>query len=252
LKTKYVVASLPEEKSFLQVIQMPKMTYEELELAVPFEAENYIPLPISDVYLDFQVISPTKNHLNHSEVLIVAMPKKIVDSYISCFKKAGLIPIIFEAVSEAMARALVKKETNLSPLILIDFGENNTDFIVYSGHSIRFTCSIPIASKSLTLAISELLKIDFNKAEKLKMEYGLIGKRNNIVAQRVSQIIAPVMEDLIKQIKKYISFYRDHSSYEYLLPDSKIEKILLCGNITLKRKIILCGKYNAFRKYYTI
>jgi len=232
IKTKYVIASLPEEKSFLQVIQMPKMTEEELEVAVPFEAENYIPMPISDAYLDFQVISPIKDYFNHLEVLIVATPKKIVDSYISCFKKAGLIPIILEAESEAITRALVKTEANASLLILIDFGENNTDFIVVSGNSIRFTCSIPISSQLLTKAISDSLKIELHEAEKLKVDYGLIGKKTgkaSTQAEKVSQAMAPVLEDLVAQIKKYLNFYREHSSYEYLLPEGKKEKILLCG-----------------------
>ena len=229
IKTKYVIASLPEEKSFLQVIQMPEMNEEELGLAVPLEAENYIPMPISEVYLDYQVISPIKNNFSHPEILIVAMPKKIVDSYVSCFKKAGLTPIVLEAESEAIARALVKKEASSPLLILIDFGENNTDFIVFSGNSIRFTCSIPVSSKLLTEAISEYLKIDFHEAEKLKIEYGLSGKKGNARAEKVSQVIRPILEDLAGQIKKYLNFYRDHSSYEYLLPDGKTEKILLCG-----------------------
>ena len=229
INTKYVVASLPEEKSFLQVIQMPKMNDEELKLAVPFEAENFIPLPIEEVYLDYQVIPSIKDYFDHLEVLIVATPKKIVDSYVSCIKKAGLIPVVLEAESEAITRALVKKEAKRPPLILIDLGENNTDFVVFSGNSTRFTCSIPISSKSFTEAIAESLKVDFEKAEKLKMEYGLIGKKNNIIAHRVSNIVTPILEDLVKQIKKYIGFYSDHSSYEYFLPDGKIGKILLCG-----------------------
>src|SRR3989344_6746533 len=53
LGTKYAVIALPEEKSFSQVIQMPAMTEKELASAVPFEAENYIPLTIDKVYLDF-------------------------------------------------------------------------------------------------------------------------------------------------------------------------------------------------------
>ncbi len=229
IKTKYIVASLPEEKSFLQVIQMPKMTEEEMKLAVPLEAENYIPMPIDEAYLDFQVISPIKEYFNHPEVLLVAMPKKIVDSYVSCFKKAGLTPIILEAESEAIARALVKNETNSSLLILVDFGENNTDFIVFSGHSIRFTCSIPISSQLLTQAIADSLKIDFREADKFKIEYGLSGKKDNVKSEKVFQILTPILEDLAVQIKKYINFYREYSSYEYFLPDGKTEKILLCG-----------------------
>jgi len=232
LETKYVVASLPEEKSFLQVIRMPKMDEEELKLAVPLEIENYIPLSINEVYLDFQVIPPIKDYFTYLEVLIVATPKKVVDSYISCIKKAGLIPVALEVESEAVARALVKKETNSSLLILIDFGGNNTDFIVFSGNSVRFTTSIPISSQSVTKAISESLKIDFYKAEKLKIEYGLSGKSSvkfYKYKKEVSQIITPILEDLVGQIKKYMNFYRDHSSYEYLFPDRKSEKILLCG-----------------------
>lgn len=112
---------------------------------------------------------------------------------------------------------------------MIDFGENNTNFIVFSGNSIRFTCSIPISSQLLTKAISESLKIDFSEAEKLKIEHGLTGKKAGIKAEKVSQIITPILEDLAGQIKKYLNFYRDHSSYEYFLPDGKTEKILLCG-----------------------
>lgn len=230
LDTKHVIASLPEEKSFLQVIQMPKMSKEELELAVPLEAENYIPMPINEAYLDFQVISPIKDYLNNLEVLIVATPKKIVDSYVSCFKKVGLVPIALESESQAIARALVKKEATSSFLILIDFGENNTNFIVFSGNSLRFTSSIPISSQLLTEAISESLKVDFDEAEKMKIEYGLTdGKPKGAPAEKVSRIITPILEDLVEQIKKYLNFYRDHSSYEYLLPDGKTGKILLCG-----------------------
>ena len=53
LKTNYVVASLPEEKAFLQVIQMPRLCQEDLKSAVIYEAENYIPTPIEEVYLDY-------------------------------------------------------------------------------------------------------------------------------------------------------------------------------------------------------
>ena len=234
LKTKYVVASLPEEKSFLQVIQMPKMTEEELRLAVPFQAENYIPLSIKDVYLDFQVIPPAKENFEHLDVLIVAMPKKIIDSYMSCFKKAGLIPLVFEIESEAIARAMTMSSTGYSSedidasLIIIDLGKSNTDFIVYSGRSIRFTFSIPISSEKLTKAVAEDLNVEFKKAEKLKIEYGIAdGKAGD--SEKVEKAIEPVLEDLVAQIQKYISFYYDHTSSEYLNSSGKIEKILLCG-----------------------
>jgi type IV pilus assembly protein PilM len=228
IKTRYVIASLPEQKSFLQVIQMPKMDEEELKLSVPLEAENYIPMPISEVYLDFQVIPQIKEYIDHSEVLIVATPKKIVDSYVSCMKKAGLTPVALEIESEAIARALVKEDNKSSVQILVAIREDSTKLVVFSGCSIRFTCTIPISSQLLTNSISESLKVDFSEAERLKKEYGLIGGKD-VKAEKVSKATTPIVNDLIERIKIYLDFYRDHSSYEYLLPDKKTEKILLCG-----------------------
>ena len=81
LKTKYVVCSLPEEKGFLEVIKMPKMKEEDLKKAVYYEAENYIPLPINEVCIDSQIVAPIHNHLDHTDVLVVAFPKKIINVY---------------------------------------------------------------------------------------------------------------------------------------------------------------------------
>jgi type IV pilus assembly protein PilM len=229
LNTKYVIASLPEEKSFLQIIQMPKMEEEELKSAVLFEAENYIPLPIDEVYLDFQKIAPIEDNLDHFDVLIVAMLKSIVDSYTLCLKKAGLIPSVLEVESQAIARALVKNETSTSPLILIDLGKNNTSLIIFSGHSIRFTCSIPVSSQQLTIAISEALGVDFAKAEKLKIGYDLFDKKETKQSKKILQALNPILEDLVTQIKKYMDFYRDHAFHEHLPPDGRSEKIILCG-----------------------
>ena len=82
IKTKYVACSLPEEKAFLQIIQMPMMKEEELKKEVYFETENYIPLPMEEVYLDYQIARPVINHLDHFDVLIIAMPKKVIDPYV--------------------------------------------------------------------------------------------------------------------------------------------------------------------------
>ena len=173
LWTKRVVASLPEEKAFLQVIQLPRMPEEDLKSAVIYEAENYIPLPIEEVYLDSQIVPPLYNHSDHFDVLIAALPKKIVDPYLSCLKKAGLLPQALEIESLAIARALIKKEISPFPTLLIDFGATKTSFIIFSGYSVRFTNSIPVSSHGLTEVISKTMKVDFKKAEELKIKYGL-------------------------------------------------------------------------------
>lgn len=200
LNTKYVVASLPEEESFLQVIQMPKMSGKELRSAVPFEAENYIPLPIDDVYLDFQKIFNSPDHI---DVLAVATPKKIVDSYVSCLKMAGLIPVALEVESQSILASVIKNEKSEHPLAIIDVGEDAISIIVFCGCSIRLTHSSPISLAQISSLTSK------KSAEK------------------------KVVDEFVSQIKKYIEFYQEHPCQEHISAKSGIQKVILCGGGSL-------------------
>ncbi|MFH1036755.1 MAG: type IV pilus assembly protein PilM [Patescibacteria group bacterium] len=239
LGTKYVIVSLPEEKSFLQVIQLPKMKEEEIGKAVYFEAENYVPMPIDQVYLDYQIVPALRNHLDHLDVLIAALPKKTVDPYLGCLKSAGLKPLVFEIESQAIARSLVDKELTASPVLIIDFGATRTSFIIFSGYSLKFTSSLPISSKGLTEAISRNLKMDMEKAEDLKIKYGLEdkiklkaggGKEASKERSEVFESLIPSLTDLIEQIKKYLDYYQTHSLHDHMPPNNRgVSKILLSG-----------------------
>ena len=228
LNTKYVVASLPEEESFLQVIKMPIMKEEELKEAVKFEAENYIPLAINTVCLDFQVIPSLHKRIDHFNVLIAALPKKIIDSYVSCFKEAGLQVMALEIESSAITRALVKNEISPFPIMMIDLGANSTSFIIFQGSSLRFTSSIAVSAQEFTRAISRTLEVKEKEAVRLKLKYGLQKEKEEGV--QVFEALIPALTDLTEQIKRHLNFYHTHASQENLPTEEKqVKKILLCG-----------------------
>ncbi|MBI2050162.1 MAG: type IV pilus assembly protein PilM [Candidatus Staskawiczbacteria bacterium] len=225
LGTKYVIVSLPEEKSFSQLIEVPQMTEKELKLAVPFEAENYIPLAIDKIYLDFQVVNFHHSNQRHLDLLINAMPRFIVDSYVSCFKKAGLTPYILEVESQAIARALLKNGDKILPTIIVDLGRDRTHLIIFSGGSVRFTSSVSTSSQLLTRAISESFDLNLHSAEALKVKQGL----NKKGRYDIDKAVDPILKDLALQIKKYIDFYHNHSFHDNSLPDGKIRRVILSG-----------------------
>lgn len=236
IKTKYVITSLPEEKAFLQVIQMPKVSEENLSSAVVYEAENYIPIPLEKVYLDFQIVKPIQNHLNHYDILIAALPKKTVDPYVSSLKLAGLEPFALEIESLAIVRILIKNETTISPVLLIDFGATKTSFIIFSGNSLRFTSSISVSSNHFTEIIAKAMDISPEKAEDLKIKHGLTGKisnkkkTNKKEERKIFEALIPALVDLTQQIRKHLEYYQTHSSHEHLSPgNKKVSKIILCG-----------------------
>lgn len=230
IKTKNVVCCLPEEKSFLDVLQLPFLPEGELRQAVSFEAENYIPVPLDEVYFDFEILqppalsAPVAGQPKIQEILIAATSKRIVDSYFSALKKAGLLPQVMEIEPLAIVRALLKKETSTSPLLLIDFGASRTSFIIFSGSSIRFTSTITVSSQELTLAIAKNLNMPVKRAEKIKQAQGLEGDKE------VFDVMIPVLTDLTQQIKTHLDYYRSHvPGVPFARGNGKMERIVLCG-----------------------
>jgi len=240
LKTKHVIASLPEDKAFLQVIQMPKIGERELAKAIMFEAENYIPMKSSDVYLDFQIVKPIVDSLDHHDVLIVAFPKKIVDSYFKILKKVGLKPVAFETESQSVARAVIRDGLLPSRAFIIDIGAKRTNFIVFAGHDVRFTSSIPIGAQTFNDLIIKELNVSLKQAIKLQTEAGLAQKviikigeaPNNIEVGpgKIFEVLIPAATDLIEQIQRLLNFYISRAKHEHLPVGAESSaKIFLCG-----------------------
>ena len=237
IKTKYVVCCLPEEKSFLQVILMPRMPDEDLASAILFEAENYLPISLDKVYFDWEKI-PSSLSSQTIEVLICAFPKEIADSYLRALKRANLEPIAFEIESMALARALISEKEKDSCVLILDIGETRTTLAIFSKNSIRFTLTIPISGKILTELISKNLGISFAEAENLKRKSGLgdvrfhlkyenLEKTFKIKKREVFDAVLPALVDLSQQIKKTITFFETHE--QKFSPREKVQKIIISG-----------------------
>ena len=224
LKTNYCISSLPEEKSFLDLFQIPLMSEEEIKEAVRFEIENHIPLSLDEVYFDFEKVQPVFDKIKYQEVLIAVVPKKIVESYTQALKRAGLQPRALEIECLAIVRALIKKGKVTGPLLIIDFGESRTTFSIYSGKSLRFTSTTLFSSQKLTEFLSKKLALSQKEAEELKKREGLIGEK------RISQVLIDNLNKLVQDIKNYLQYYRSHESKDQILHNGKqLEKIILCG-----------------------
>ena len=245
LNTKEVIVSIPDEKTFLRVVQLPKMSSEELAKAVFFEAENHIPIPLNESYFDFEMIGPIIDHLDHCDVLIVASPKNIVDSYTRAIKSAGLLPYAFEVESLSISRALIKNLITVNPILLIDFGATRTALILFSGRSIRFVNLLSFSSEKLTQDLALRLKIDLLSAEKIKRNYGLESKikvqfqektgdfeleREITEDEEVLKILDSSLSQLVLEINNFIDFYYAHKNHEHLsLNRNEIRRILISG-----------------------
>src|SRR5882762_8871462 len=119
ITTRRVAIGIPATRTFNRVIKLPKLTTKELAEAVRMEAEQYIPVPIDDLYMDYTIINRTEKEM---ELFAVAVPKKTVDAYIMLTRLLGLEPVAMETTIGAAARLFVHTDLSDVPTVLIDFG----------------------------------------------------------------------------------------------------------------------------------
>lgn len=226
IKTKFVCATIPERKSFLRIIQLPKMEESEIQNAVRYEIEQNIPLSLNETHYDWQIMGESSAKLDHQDILVAVAPKSIVDPYNELIRSAGLMPRVFELESIATSRSIVKDLKTESPTLIINLGSTQISFVIFSGEAPKFSASINTPFRNhLTYYISEHLKISMKEAEKIKREIGL---DKNKQGGKVVEALDTPMKNLVKQIQDFSDYYTSHPQHEHITAP-KISKIILCG-----------------------
>ena len=226
IKTKYCVASLPETESFVSLIKLPLMKKEEAMEATKWEIEAHIPLPLEEIYYDWQIIEPLNKteKAENLDVLVGALPKKTVDPYLSVFKKAGLKPLVFEIESIATARALIKDSLSDRPIFILDLGAKRAGLTIFAGQAVCFTTSLPSSNDYLVNILSEKLKIGLEKARQIRFKVGLDYNRQDGPVYRA---LEPLLNEMAEKIKTYMDFYDEHMPSRLINNEKK--EIMICG-----------------------
>lgn len=217
INTKFVVCSIPEAKSFVRILTIPKMSEGDIGSALPFELEQDIPVPVDQVYLDWQVIREVSDKF---VVLTHATPKDYMDALVSSLKKAKLVPVAMELESQATARALISPDLQNKSVLIVDLAIRQTSFIIVDSGIIQYSTGIPMAGNAFTESISRNLGIKTSDAETMKQEMGLTSEKG----QEVRKAILPILDNIVDEMKNVIRFFEEHETAH-----KTIESILLCG-----------------------
>jgi len=194
IREKNVVVGVANQKVIVRVIEMPYMTETELRSAIQYQINDYIPIPIEEAIVDFQIIG---EHVNDEEekmmeVLVVAARRDMVENTIAAVEKAGLNPVVVDVSSLAFARAVtcdgvqpfIQEDINAMPgaTAMINISANLTDIVVIEDEVPRFTRISNIGGNTFTEALVEQLGITFEEAEDLKVKIGLAPIKNDFPA----------------------------------------------------------------------
>jgi type IV pilus assembly protein PilM len=218
INTRRVALAIPASRTFTRTINLPAIKEDEVSEAVRLEAEQYIPVPIDDLYLDHITINQDENGM---EVLAVATPKKIVDSQMQLVRLLGLEPVGFDTSILAAARVFEKQdEHNDIPAVLIDFGSMSADITVHD-KTVIVTGTIPHGGDIFTDHIAKKLGVSREEAHIIKTKYG-IGKSKK--QAEILEVLRPPIEQLAKEVRRMIRYHEERSGSE-----QKIGQIVAMG-----------------------
>lgn len=219
------IASLPEEKSFVRILELPNVKADDVGHAVRWEVEGVVPLPAEEIFYDYELVVGSTPAAGHRDVLITAFPKKIIESYYRVIAGAGLLPLALELESQAISRAVVTDALAAQSLILIDIGAVRTSFIIFAGGSLVFTKSVAIGGRDFERSIADGLGVPIEEAREIKIEAGI---SRTYRGGRVWRALEPLLVRMASELKDVLAFFRDHPRRLHAeLAD--ISAVYLCG-----------------------
>lgn len=143
-----VVTAIQGESVIIRQFQIPAIPDEELGSAIRWEAENYLPLPMDQLEMDFAKVGELKGEgPPQYSILIVAAPKELVRQYYDIFSRCGLNLIAVEAEPVVITRLpLIARgnDTALDSVVLVDIHDQCSNIVVLSRSSLDFSRVIPV------------------------------------------------------------------------------------------------------------
>lgn len=216
----HVVIGIPTTRSFSRTFTLPVTAEKTLKDAVEIEVDQYIPLPASTLYIDYEIIDRNKKEIT---VLMSAVTQVIIDNCVEAAESAGLRPCLVEPSISAVGRLLTATEDGRLPSVIVDVGPAGTDIAILAGGSIRITGGVAVGGNTFTLDIAKKLDVTLENAHQLKVLNGLnAGPRQ----EKIKKALDLSLERIITETRKVMRYYNDR----LIGDEQKLEQLLVVGS----------------------
>lgn len=206
--------SIPFASSLMSVIDMPEVPPKQLATMIPIEARKYIPVPISEVMLDWSVIpksetfdsdmDPANPKAKTVEVLVVAIHNDTISKYQTIVEKSGLEAGFFEIEIFSTMRSVL--DEGLASVMIMDMGAASSKLYIVERGIIKASHTVNRGAQDITAAISQSLGLTIERSEVMKREIGASGSDQTltgIITLVLDFIFAEANRTLLGFEKKY-------------------------------------------------
>lgn len=219
LNTKNVAVGLPSQKVFTAVVDIDRLSQEELAHSIHLQADALIPTPLAESKLDWALLGDSPVDKSKVEVLLTSVTNDYVEKRLDMLESIGLNVIAFEPDNLAIARSLLTP-SQPAPQMVLNIGAKSTDLVINMNGAPRLTRSIPTGVEAIIRAATQNLNIDDNQAEHFIYKFGMTQDK---LEGQVYQAILGTVDLLVAEIDKSIKFFTTRYT------GTKLERIVVTG-----------------------
>lgn len=197
VKSKIAIGSIPSFAAFTTILEMPVLSPDETQKAVLFQAPQYIPLPISEVAVDWLKIGEyeTNGHQRYQRIFLIGIPQETIQKYKNIFRNAGLKLIALEIDGLAIIRSFSGGDNET--ILFIDLGTETSNLFLASGSNLFYASQTDYGGIYLTQAIARSLGVSVTRAEELKRRRGLLTEG---AESELSTLAQPFLDVIIQEV----------------------------------------------------
>ncbi len=207
-----------------KVIEMPAdMGEDVMESQITMEADQYIPYPLEEVALDFEILGPSERNEAMMEVLLAASRQENIDSRVEALELADLEAKVVDIEAFAMERtfSLIAEQFELnenSVVAIIDIGATVTTLSVIVDGETIYTREQLFGGRQLTEEIQRRYGVTYEEA-------GLAKKEGGIADDYEDEVLLPFREAVVQQVNRALQFFFSASQY------SMVDLVVLAGGV---------------------
>ena len=224
IKNKKTALALNSSAVIVKMLKMPLVDTKEMEQSVMWEAEQYIPFKLDTVNVSYQIMKKDEA-AKEMQVLIAAVKKDKINSYVNAIRNAGLQVLVADVDVFSEANVFYSNNENAvnDSNLIIDVGYDATKMLFMQGEVPAFSRYVDFGFKTITDNISRNLEISFDKANDMMDRVNGLSEDSKI---KVLSIIRDEMQNLYDETGNSITFYR--TNVESAASES-INRIVLSG-----------------------
>lgn len=220
-KRKHAATGMWGASVMVKKITGPKMSAQDLESNLKFEAEQYIPFDINEINLDFAILNSKKNSAETMDYLLIAAQREFLFKLAEVVEMADLQCSIIDVAGFSLANCFQFNygEAQSEAVALLNIGAGVTNFVVVDHGDVIFCRDIPVGGMNFTNELHKQLGVSLVEAEALKISASTGQK----APQEATEVIRQVMESTVEEMQRGFDFFATTAA------DTQLSKILVSG-----------------------